>query len=325
MRNEITFISKLNLSRFTNFCCIVLNYVWLKLFKREICISIPFSLTIEPTNACNLKCPQCLTGLSKYKDQGYMSLEFFKRLIDTYSKKVMMVQLHFRGEPMLHKDLFEMISYAASRNMYLTLSTNGHFISENVEQILNSGLNHINISLDGMSEEVYTQYRKGGNFNKVIEGIKKLAAGKMKKMTENFLLITLQMLITRHTEQEKKRFRTLRKIPGIDACKLKSMQVVDQKTAHLYKPGEKKYQRASRNTRRKICLKTLTTAVFSWDGKLLPCCYDRHEKFILNEIAAIPDMRKMGELMKSFRASLYHNHMPAMCNNCEESADRIYF
>ena len=99
---------------------------------------MPLSYSIEPTNHCNLKCPECPSGLgSLTRPLGLLKLNDFKNWIDQIKDKGFYVQLFFQGEPYINKQLPEMIKYAQDNKVYIAISTNGHFITEkNIDHIL---------------------------------------------------------------------------------------------------------------------------------------------------------------------------------------------
>ena len=300
-----------------------LNYFFLKFFRIEIFSPLPVSFTIEPTNICNLKCLQCSTGIGQFNNEnGYININDFKKIVDTIFHKTIMLQLHFRGESMLHPDIFELIEHASNKKMYLSLSTNGHFIGKQAEKLINSGLDHINISLDGLTQDTYSKYRQNGDLNKVMAGIKELAAFKVKHKS-SVPRITLQMLVNRFNENQISEFLSLQKIKGINACLLKTMQIIDEVNADILAPVNKKFRRSIKKSSVKICSKILTTAVITWSGKVLPCCYDKGENYILSD--SCQDLKELSLSLKEFRINLLQNEInPEMCENCEETVINIY-
>ena len=100
-----------------------------------------------------------------------MELALFERIVEELRPYTLHLNLHFQGESMLHPGFYEFLE--KSKEFKTTVSTNGHFIDDHAaEKIALSGLNKLIISLDGMTEESYRAYRVGGDFKKVIEGIR---------------------------------------------------------------------------------------------------------------------------------------------------------
>ncbi|MEI4896401.1 hypothetical protein Q8G71_34475, partial [Klebsiella pneumoniae] len=82
------------------------------------------------------------------------------------------------------------------------MSTNGHFLSpENCDKLIEAGLSELIISLDGISRQSYSRYRKGGNLDKVLQGIESMVK-RRKELNKHKPLITVQFIVFEHNEQE---------------------------------------------------------------------------------------------------------------------------
>jgi len=80
----------------------------------------------------------------------------YKNIIDTLSPWLFYQMIYFQGEPFLHPQIFNIIKYAHQQKIYTCTSTNGHFIThENAQRIIESGLDKIIISVDGVNKETY--------------------------------------------------------------------------------------------------------------------------------------------------------------------------
>ncbi|MDD5416927.1 MAG: radical SAM protein [Candidatus Aenigmarchaeota archaeon] len=136
-------------------------------------LGYPHTLMIEPTNYCNLKCPLCPTGAGRLgRPVQTVDFEEYKKIIDEMGKYIVHLRLFGWGEPLLHKDLFKMVSYAKRKGMFVNFHTNAFFLTkENTKAMVDSGLDDLNISLDGASQETYSKYRKQGNFQTTIDNI----------------------------------------------------------------------------------------------------------------------------------------------------------
>jgi len=94
------------------------------------------------------------------RDHGY---SFVPNLVDQIAPTLYYLNLCFQGEPYLHPQFMEMVSYAKSKKIHVSTSTNGHFLTpENARATLESGLDKLIISLDGTDAGSYEQYRTGG-------------------------------------------------------------------------------------------------------------------------------------------------------------------
>ena len=139
----------------------------------------PIHLDIETTNVCNLHCPFCATTYKNwgpYK-KGFLEFAIFKRVIDEgVDNGLCSIKLSFRGEPLLHPDIAQMIAYAKKRGIIdIYFNTNAMLLDENkIDQLIDSGLDRISISFEGTSKEVYEKYRVGAEYEVVLQNIKKL-------------------------------------------------------------------------------------------------------------------------------------------------------
>ena len=169
--DSFNFISKLSFRKIFNAILIYKSYYLSKTFKTPLHWGMPVSASIEATTNCNLSCPECPSGLKAFsRPTGSISLGNFQRYVDQLSKNLVYLMIYFQGEPYLNKQFFELVNYARSKRIYTATSTNGHFFDdENARRTIESGIDRIIISLDGSDEESYSSYRKGGDFNKVID------------------------------------------------------------------------------------------------------------------------------------------------------------
>lgn len=139
----------------------------------------PLHLDIESTNVCNLRCPFCATTFDKWgsNKRGFMDMRLFKEIIDEGSEKgLYSIKLSLRGEPLLHPDIGEMISYARKKGIIdIYFNTNATMLTEDIaSKLIKSGLVRISISVEGATKEVYESYRVGARFEDVVENVKRL-------------------------------------------------------------------------------------------------------------------------------------------------------
>ena len=199
-----------------------------KLIKLSKPFGYPLTLMVEPTNICNLKCPLCPTGAGLVKRQkGFLQFRDFKKIIDEAGDYIFHLRLWNWGESLMNKEVFEMISYAKKKNIFINLSTNSNFLTKEIaSRLINSELDELIISLDGASEETYKKYRVGGNFKKVIESIKFFVSEK-KRLGKKFPHLRLQFIIMKHNEHEIQKIKSLAKEMGVDEIVFKTVGIMD--------------------------------------------------------------------------------------------------
>ncbi|MGA7837214.1 MAG: radical SAM protein, partial [Ignavibacteriaceae bacterium] len=161
---EINLVKYFTLRRAINVLKIVGSFGIARITRKPVVWGMPVSYSIEPTNHCNLKCPECPSGLGVLtRPLGLLKLDDFKNWIDQIKDTGFYVQLFFQGEPYINKQLPEMIRYAQSQNVYISISTNGHFVNEkNVDLVVENAPDKLIFSVDGLDEESYQKYRVGG-------------------------------------------------------------------------------------------------------------------------------------------------------------------
>jgi MoaA/NifB/PqqE/SkfB family radical SAM enzyme len=135
----------------------------------------PQSAQIEVTNRCNLSCRTC-TRL-KLPEQGDMSLDDFKRMIDSLGH-LDRLWLSGQGEPLLHPDLPEMVRYCTEKGITNTvIHTSGMPLShETAERLAISGLGELRVSIDGGTPEEMEFLRVGASLDEVIENTRAFVA-----------------------------------------------------------------------------------------------------------------------------------------------------
>ena len=329
IRKNLIYLKKLNFVKLFNILKYEISYVFSLITRRPVRLNYPLSLSVEPLNFCNLHCPQCPAGTdSLQRKKGVMDFSTFKRIIDESGKYLLNLFLYFQGEPFLNKDIFKMIEYANTKKIVTVTSTNGHyFTDENISNLIKSGLDIIIISLDGTTQDVYEKYRIGGNFDKVIKGIKMLVEAKQKAKSKK-PFIELQFIVFSHNEHQMHEFKNLAKELKVDNYSFKSAQVYDYETNNYLLPKNKKYSRyifknGKWQMKKKIknrCPRLWNSSVITWDGYVLPCCFDKDAKYLFGNIKN-QDFKQIisGESFKKFAKTVLINRKSIdICNNCTE-------
>jgi len=146
------------------------NYLW----RVPVLPGMPIALIIEATNRCNLNCIMCPREKMNAHPRD-MSLELFKRIVDDAKGYVQYIDFSFRGEPLLNKNIFQMIAYVKKSGINTSLQTNGLLLSrENGRSLLDAGLDLLTVSLDASSAEIYDKVRPGSDFRRVIGNVQQL-------------------------------------------------------------------------------------------------------------------------------------------------------
>jgi MoaA/NifB/PqqE/SkfB family radical SAM enzyme len=127
----LNFLSKLTFFKIWNFCQLFFSYHYSRIFKKAFHYGMPMTISIEPTTACNLRCPECPSGLRSFtRKTGNLKTDFFRSTIDQLQHKLMYLILYFQGEPYINPQFLDMVAYANKNNIYTITSTNGHFLDD---------------------------------------------------------------------------------------------------------------------------------------------------------------------------------------------------
>lgn len=133
-------------------------------------------LQVEPTTKCNFSCGFCC---GRYMKQINLNMDIYKKCIDSLPE-LKYLELQGEGEPFLCPDIFDMIKYAKDRNIEVSTITNGSmFTGKNIEQMIESRLDHISVSIESTDAERFKKIR-GGNISELLEGIENLVKAKKK-------------------------------------------------------------------------------------------------------------------------------------------------
>ncbi len=326
----IQFAKTLTIRKVYNGFQVLGSYYISKATGKPIQWGLPISLAIEPTTACNLGCPECPSGLKKFsRPTGNLKGHFFRNSIDQLSKYSTYLTFYFQGEPYINPDFLEMVKYAVDKGMYTSTSTNAHFLTpEMAEKTISSGLQRILISIDGTTQEVYEQYRIHGSLNKVLEGTKNLVEAR-KKAKSSTPHIIFQFLVVKPNEHQVDEVKILAKELGVDEVRYKTAQVYEFESGNPLIPENQKYSRyqklknGSYQLKNKLvnhCWRLWNSCVITWDGKVVPCCFDKDASHPMGTLATDNFLKIWhNENYTKFRASLLKSRKDIdICANCSE-------
>jgi len=319
----------LSVKKIMNASRCVLSY----LLKKPVVHAYPFILMIEPTNYCNLRCPLCPTGNGSLKaPRGFMKLENYRKIIDECGDYLLNVTLWNFGESFLHKNIYDIIEYTKKKNIFIRMSTNGHYFNnkENVERLVKSRIDNIIISLDGASQETFIKYRVGGNFQQVIDGVTNLIKEK-KRQNSKTPFVELQFIIMKHNEHEIEKARELAKKIGVDKVTFKTVsfqidQALSKEKIEEFMPEEKehaRYEEINGEIIRKAaiddkCQWLWMASTINWDGLVTPCCYDPNRTMNLGNVVKEGMMKIWnGERYQALRRKIIMDKKTInLCKDC---------
>ena len=149
MKETRLILRKLTYKKLKNVFFSLISYYFSRVYKKPFLTSLPISISVEPTTSCNLRCPECPSGLRQFtRNTGMLNPDFFKRLVDEQKNTLLNLTFYFQGEPYLNPQFLEMVRYASDNTIFTITSTNAHYLNdENSKKTIESGLDKIIISI----------------------------------------------------------------------------------------------------------------------------------------------------------------------------------
>ena len=271
----------------------------------------PVHLSIEPTNACNLRCPVCETGnRSMERSTGMMALEPYKRLIDNAAPHLNTLLFYFMGEPFLNKHAYEMIRYARNRDIFVETCTNGEPVDP--KGVIHSDINLISFQIGGMTQETHQVYRVKGNLEKTQRILVETIEERNRHPGSN-MVIEAGFIVMRHNEHEVPEFLRWAKEIGADTVNVINPCVRSVEEGQQLLPKDRTYwfyneaYFAKGILRPKVlphneCSWVWNSLLINWDGGVIPCCRDPHGRHTFGNAFDQP-LRTIwnGPAMRDFR------------------------
>ena len=329
--DAVNFLGKLTFNRIWNGLKVFSSFQLTKITGKPVQWGYPVSISFEPTTSCNLRCPECPSGLRAFtRPKGMLGDSFFRKTIDEIYKELLYLIFYFQGEPYLNPDFLDMVKYAHQKKIYTATSTNAHYLTEEMaKKTVESGLDRLIISIDGTTQETYEKYRVGGKLDKVLDGARNIVKWK-KELKSKTPFVFFQFLVVKHNEHQIEDIKNLAKEIGVDEVRFKTAQVYDyENDPNQLIPQNDKYSRYKKNNsgvytpKNKLanhCWKLWHANVITWDGLAVPCCFDKDAMHQLGNLRN-ESFKKIwhNSNYKQFRAQLTNSRKNIdICANCSE-------
>lgn len=317
-------------SKVINAFKVLISYYFSTILRKPLQWGLPVTISIEPTTSCNLRCPECPSGLRSFtRPTGMLQPDLFKKVVNQIKQHTVYMTFYFQGEPYLNPNFLTMVSMADKAGIITSTSTNAHYLSKQVAtETVKAGLKRLIISIDGTTQEVYEQYRKGGSLQKVIESTKNIIEAR-KQLKSRYPVLIFQFLVVKPNEHQINDIKHLAKELGVDKVVFKTAQIYNFEFGNPLIPENTRYSRYYRlfDGRYKIknkllnkCWKLWHSCVITWNGDVLPCCFDKDGEFKMgnveeNNFSTI----WMNTKYRQFRKSLLSSRKEiSICKNCTE-------
>jgi len=304
-------------------------------------LSTPISAHVDVSSLCNYKCSFCFQADTKgMKDvglkRGFMEAHLFKKIIDDMQKfpeKIKKIKIGNHGEPTMHPELPELIDYARKSNTadIIEVFTNGSKLEPNLNRkIVEAGLQRINISLEGLTDERYFQVAGvRQDFQKIIDGVANLYS--IKEELKSDLIIYVKIADEAHslkddglqftfTAKERKYF--------FDTFGPISDEIYIEKIVPQWAETQLEKQNTVSDTGmydqkiekwKEVCPFTFMYLHFNCDGTVSPCTLDWPRKVVIGnaKIECVTEIWN-GKRMRDLRLSMLlgKRNCVNFCNNC---------
>ncbi len=280
----------------------------------------PTTLNVELTNICNLDCVMCPAYHVK-RPKGYMDLQTFQDLLpEAVDLGVKQIGLFTTGESILHRQVGDFVRAAKETGLYIYMDINGNFIRQGVhEELVEAGLDSLKFGIDAPNQEIYSQVRRGGEFDKVLENLKKFdrVRKEFRSNMKLYALFIINALNQDCIDDFKEIFAPC--VDEIEVSLILNQGEQFEGCDELVSPHLHDLMRRYR--KRRPCINPFKRITISWDGYLTACCIDfelqlsyaKYEKGKLEEAwhnTKITELRHMMEIND-------HNLLPSICKNCD--------
>lgn len=295
-------------------------------------LTMPFLIQIFPAYACNFRCSFCLHALDKAKrgyisDEVFMSLELYKKAVadiadmaTKYGKRLKMLRFAAWGEPLLHKDIAEMVAFAVNAQIAdsVEIVTNGSVLTRQFSDALaNSGLSKLRISLEGISSEDYKNNCGADiDFEQLVESLRYFYEHR-KKCRVYVKIIDYMLKGIGDEGRFRETFTSISDEIAVE-CLYDAVQGLDYKD-FSGKDAFDRGQNAQIAAHINVCPQPFYMMQINPDGNVIPCCSPKYPK-IFGSIArkSLDDIWN-GEEFGNFRITMLNGAKNAgsVCEKCK--------
>jgi MoaA/NifB/PqqE/SkfB family radical SAM enzyme len=280
----------------------------------------------------------CPSGNGEMKrNLGKLDITNFKQLLDEVGDYILQIQLWNQGEPFINKSFLEFVTYANRKGVMTQTSTNGHFIrtAEDAENLVRSGLDQLIFSMDGTTQKTYEKYRVGGNYQLVMDTLKRISNAK-EKLKSRIPLVELQFLIFKHNQKEIDQIIKISKQYNVNRLSFKTAQIYSNDQGEQFLPEDEIFNRYTLEDNNYIlkgqtknwCKRLWLNPAVNWDGTVSPCCFDKDADHAFSNI--FDNGITFKETWRGSKYNLFRKRVMAdrkslsICTNCTEGLPQPY-
>ena len=244
----------------------------------EVMTLPPREVFLEVTAHCNIKCPMCPVTTGLDRPRGTMKYELFEKILNDVAGVVPDMSLFLAGEPLLHKQIFDMIAAASRRGIFTRIHTNALLLNEQkIQQVFDSGQDELSFSFDGPTKERYDRVRVAGDYEKCIALIKRVMQVKReRKSVRPFTRIQIIYFQGEDPVDQRRQMQAIfqENLPD-------ELSVVP---AHSWAGEYQEFVRYRENvgdlSKLSVCHMPWDRMAITWDGNVVACCNDFLAKYL---------------------------------------------
>ena len=271
----------------------------------------PLRLWVEIDSRCNLRCPVCPNKDLAAEKKGAMEWPLFQKVIDQAGRLAFEINLHHRGETLLHPEAGRFIRYATASGTYCRLHTNATLLQGAVvDDILASGLRRLSISFDGFSAAVYEKNRAGASFEQVSRNVADfLRRRRQLRQKHPRLAIEVMDLPPADDREDRREFLARFKRLGLDELVVKKPH---NWAGYLAAPASPAPAAA--------CTFPWNALLVLFNGDVSPCAQDFFGRFLLGNAKAKPLLEIWNDLpLQELRQAFAGGQLAAYpaCSACD--------
>ena len=310
------------------------------IYPLELCNFFP---TIEVAGKCNLFCRTCDMGLpNANKGKGHMSISLFKLIIDKLSREIPFINsvaLYIWGEPLLNKNLSEIIRICKSYGIATEISTNLNF-PKYLEEVIDAEPEQIVLPCAGTGE-IYERGRTGGQWSKFLGGCKRIRKMIDSKNKDINVRITYH-LYKDNLDEEYDKVKKIAKdlnydfipilaniFPGKILDYANGIPLPDQMveaSKHLVFDINEQMEYAKKIAHKPCHIMKVFPAI-TWNGEVLHCCNMTNPKvgssYLENSLEELMIMRNQSSFCSDCMNKGVHRYHDSNIELVEKSSGRI--
>jgi len=315
----------------------------------------PPHLQLEPTNHCNLKCTMCPRTTVMGRRTGYMDIEVWDRVLDTWGAREITlafedpltgapllrgrmggtIKLFYLGELLMHPEFDRFITIARERNAVVALLTNGILLQKRSvrRRLLEARPSSLGISLDGYDADSYERIRDGGQWEAVKAAIEAFIAERDAMGLRDEISLHINNVNPGYSPEILAKANAFLGSIASGSIPIRYLKLTTTNPSeHLSPDGEKATYDFSPayvvTPDRPSCLEPLDKMQILWDGRVSACCLDSDGEIELGHVRNGVDTVWQSEPMRRIqRAHLEHKLADyGLCQSClgvDENANRV--